>query len=128
MARLLRLAVVPLTLGAAVAPVVAQADTGQGAATQSAALLGSLGSTKLYPFAGSRFDPFSHSLNATVAGMPLNSVGVSETFADGLPVQDLPVYSGLMKANADAQAEGDATVTADRDMNPSSSTPALTNQ
>lgn len=43
MAGLTRLALIPLTLAAAAAPAIAQADAGQGSATQSAALLGSVG-------------------------------------------------------------------------------------
>lgn len=116
MANFARLALVPLTLAAAAAPAVAQAaaDTGQPAATQSAAVLGSVGTMKLYPFAGSQFDPFSNSVNATVAGVPLNTTGVTQTFSDGLPVRDIPVYSGIMKANEEAQATGTAMMAADR--------------
>lgn len=115
MAGLSRLVLIPLTLAAAAAPAIAQADAGQGTATQSGALLGSVGSMKLYPFAGSQFDPLSGSMDATVAGVPLNSVGVSRMVSDGLPVRDLPVYSGVMKANAAAQATGNAVMTADGD-------------
>lgn len=68
---------------------------------------------KLYPFAGSQFDPLSGSVDATVAGVPLNSVGVSRMVSDGLPVRDIPVYSGVMKANAAAQNTGNALMTAD---------------
>lgn len=117
MAGLTRLALIPLTLAAAAAaPVVAQADAGQGTATQSGALLGSVGSMKLYPFAGTQFDPLSDSVNATVAGVPLNSTGVSGMVSDGLPVRDLPVYSGVMKANDAAATTADAMMTADGDM------------
>jgi hypothetical protein len=120
MAKLARLALVPLTLAAAAAPAVAQAaETGQPvatqAATQSAAVLGSVGGMKLYPFAGSQFDPLSNSVNATVAGVPLNTTGVTQTFSDGLPVRDIPVYSGIMKANEEAQATGTAMMSADSD-------------
>ena len=117
MAKFARLALIPLTLAAAAAPAVAQAataaDTGQPAATQSAAVLGSVGTMKLYPFAGSQFDPLSNSVNATVAGVPLNSAGVTQTFSDGLPVRDIPVYSGIMKANEEAQATGTAMMAGD---------------
>ena len=123
MARLTRLALIPLTLAAAAAPAIAQADAGQASATQSGALLGSVGSMKLYPFAGSQFDPLSGSMNATVAGVPLNSTGVSRMVSDGLPVRDLPVYSGVMNANAAAEATGTAIMTADGDMAPAG-TPA----
>lgn len=121
MTRLTRLALIPLTLAAAAAPAVAQAQAGmapEAAGTQSTALLGSVGGMKLYPFAGSQFDPLSHSVNATVAGVPLNSVGVSRMVSDGLPVRDLPVYSGVMNANAAASATGDAMMTADGDVAP----------
>lgn len=101
-----RLALVPVTLAAAAVPAVAQADTG--AATQSAALLGSVGDMRLYPFAGSQFDPFSNSVDATVAGVPLNTVGVSQVFSDGLPVRELPGYSEVVDANTEAQAAGTA--------------------
>ena len=106
MAGIARLALVPITLAAAAVPTMAQADAGS--AAQSAALLGSVGSMRLYPFAGSQFDPFSNSVDATVAGVPLNTVGVSEVFSDGLPVRDLPGYSQVMNANASAQAAGAA--------------------
>jgi hypothetical protein len=121
MARLARLALVPLTLAAAAAPAIAQADTGQGAAMQSTALLGSVGDAKLYPFAGSQLDPLSGAVNATVAGVPLKSVGVAQTFSDGMPVRELPVVSGVMKANSEAQANGKAMMAADRDTAPLSS-------
>jgi hypothetical protein len=85
---------------------VAQADAGS--AAQSAALLGSVGGVRLYPLAGSQFDPLSNAVDATVAGVPLNTVGVSETFSDGLPVRDLPGYSQVMDANSSAQAVGAA--------------------
>lgn len=107
MAGIARLALIPITLAAAAVPAVAQAaDTGSTA--QSAALLGSVGGMKLYPLSGSQFDPLSNAVNATVAGVPLNTVGVSETFSDGLPVRDLPGYSQVMDANASAQAAGAA--------------------
>jgi len=107
MAGLARLALIPITLAAAAVSTVAQAaDTGSTA--QSAALLGSVGDMRLYPLSGSQFDPLSNAVNATVAGVPLNSVGVSETFSDGLPVRDLPGYSQVMDANASAQAAGAA--------------------
>jgi hypothetical protein len=106
MAGIARFAVVPLTLAAAAIPAVAQADAG--AAAQSGALLGSVGSMRLYPFAGSQLDPLSNSVDATVAGVPLNTVGVSQVFSDGLPVRDLPGYSNVMDANTSAQAAGTA--------------------
>jgi hypothetical protein len=114
MTRLTRLALVPLTLAAAAAPAIAQADaaTAAAAASQSGALLGSVGSAKLYPFAGSQMDPLSGAVNATVAGVPLNSTGVSQVFSDGLPVRDLPGYSGVMNANEAAQATGTAMMAA----------------
>lgn len=117
MARLTRLALVPLTLAAAAVPALAQADAGT-AGTQSGALLGSVGSMKLYPLAGSQMDPLSNAVNATVAGVPLNSTGVSQMFSDGLPVQDLPVYSGVMKANDAAQSVGSSVVATDSDVAP----------
>ena len=52
MARLTRLALVPLALIAAAAPAVAQADAVTSSVPQSGALLGSVGNMKLYPFAG----------------------------------------------------------------------------
>lgn len=107
MAGIARLALIPLTLAAAAGPAVAQADA-VAAAAPSAALLGSVGGMHLYPFAGSQLDPLSNAVNATVAGVPLNSVGVSQVFSDGLPVQDIPGYSQVMDANASAQAAGAA--------------------
>lgn len=106
MAGIARLALVPVTLAAAAVPTLAQADAGS--AAQSTALLGSVGSTRLYPLADSQFNPLSNSVNATVAGMPLNSMGVTEMFSDGLPVRNLPGYSQVMDANASAQAVGAA--------------------
>jgi hypothetical protein len=119
MARLTRLALVPLTLVAAAAPAVAQADAVMaGGGPQSAALLGSVGNVKLYPFAGSQLDPLSNAVNATVAGVPLNSTGVTQVFSDGLPVRDLPGYSDVMSASDSAQAVGDAAMAADADGTP----------
>lgn len=107
MAGIARFALIPVTLAAAVVPTVAQAaDTGSTA--QSATLIGSIGSVRLYPFAGSQFDPFSSAVNATVAGVPLNTVGVSQVFSDGLPIRDLPGISQVMDASASAQAVGAA--------------------
>lgn len=117
MARLTRLALVPLALAAAAAPAIAQADAGT-AGAQSGTLLDSVGSMKVYPLAGTQMDPLSNAVNATVAGVPLKSVGVSQMFADGMPVRDLPVYSNVMKANDSAQAVGDSVVAADRDTAP----------
>jgi hypothetical protein len=99
MAKIARLALIPLTLAAA----------------SAWALLGSVGSVKVYPFANSKFDPLSNSVNATVAGVPLNASGVSQTFSDGLPVHDLPGYSDIEKANSAAQSTGSAMMTTDGD-------------
>jgi hypothetical protein len=118
MARLTRLALVPLTLVAAAAPAVAQADAVTSGAAQSGALLGSVGNMKLYPFAGSQLDPLSGTVNGTVAGVPLNSTGVSQVFSDGLPVRDLPGYSDVMSANGEAQAVGNAAIAADAETAP----------
>jgi hypothetical protein len=108
MAGIARLALIPIALAAAAVPALAQADAG--AAPQSAALLGSVGSMRLYPFAGTQLNPLSNSLDATVAGVPLNSMGVTQIFSDGLPVRDLPGYSTVENANAQAQAAGDAAL------------------
>ena len=113
MARLTRLALVPLTLIAAAAPAVAQADAVMSGAAQSGALLGSVGDMKLYPFAGSQLDPLSGAVSGTVAGVPLNSTGVSQVFSDGLPVRDLPGYSDVMNANGAAEATGEAALASD---------------
>ena len=113
MARLTRLALVPLTLIAAAAPAVAQADAVMSGAAQSGALLGSVGDMKLYPFAGSQLDPLSGAVSGTVAGVPLNSTGVSQVFSDGLPVRDLPGYSDVMNANGAAEAAGEAALASD---------------
>ena len=64
MAGIARLALVPITLAGAAVPTMAQADAGSTA--QSAALLGSVGSMRLYPFAGSQFDPFSNSIEVYI--------------------------------------------------------------
>lgn len=112
MAGIARLALIPVTLAAAALPAVAQADAG--AATQpSAALLGSVGRMPLYPLAGSQLDPLSNSLDATVAGVPLNTVGVSQIFSDGLPIRDLPGYAQVQDANAEAEAAGGAMLAND---------------
>lgn len=118
MARLTRLALVPLALIAAAAPAVAQADAVTSSMPQSGALLGSVGNMKLYPFAGSQLDPLSGAVNGTVAGVPLNSNGVSQVFSDGLPVRDLPGYSDVMNANGAAQAVGDAAIASDAESAP----------
>jgi hypothetical protein len=65
---------------------------------------------RLYPFAGTQLNPLSNSVAATVAGVPLNSVGVTQIFADGLPVRDLPGYSAVEDASAQAQAAGNAAL------------------
>lgn len=115
MARLTRLALVPLTLAAAAAPAVAQADAVMAGGPQSATLINSVGDMKLYPFAGSQLNPLSNGVNATVAGVPLNSTGVTQVFADGLPVKDVPGYSDVMNASNTAQAVGNAAMASDAD-------------
>ncbi len=110
MAGIARFALIPVALAAATVPAVAQAAA-SGPATGP--LIGSVGSMRLYPFAGTQFDPLSKSVNATVAGVPLNSTGVSQAFSDGLPVRDLPGYSDVENASASAQAAGAAMLAHD---------------
>ena len=111
MAGIARFALIPVALAAATVPAVAQAAAS--GATAAAPLIGSVGSMRLYPFAGTQLDPLSHSVAATVAGVPLNSVGVSQVFSDGLPVRDLPGYSDVMNADSSAQAAGAAMLAHD---------------
>ena len=104
MAGIARFALVPLALAGAAVPAVAQAD----APAATGALLGSVGSTRLYPFAGSQLDPLSGALDATVAGAPVRSIGVTQVFSDGLPVRDLPGVAEVIDADAQAEAAGNA--------------------
>jgi len=101
MARLARLALVPLTLAAAapaVAPTVAQADSGVG--QQSAGVLGSVAGLKLYPLAGSHVDPLSNVVGTSIGGIPVSTQPVADAFSDGMPVKDLPLITGLVNNGA----------------------------
>jgi hypothetical protein len=102
MARLARLALVPLTLAAAAAPAVAQADAGL-AQSSTAGVLGSVANLKLYPLAGSHLDPLSNVVGTSVGGIPVSTQPVADAVSDGLPVKDLPLLSGVMN-NAPAPA------------------------
>ena len=102
MARLARLALIPLTLAAAAAPAVAQADAGV-AQPSTAGILGSVGSLKLYPLAGSHLDPLSNVVGTSIGGIPVSTQPVADAFSDGLPVKDLPLLTGVMN-NAPAPA------------------------
>jgi hypothetical protein len=93
MARLARLAIIPLTLAAA-APAVAQADTGIGHG--AAGLVGAFGNLKVYPLAGSHIDPLSNVVGTSLGGVPVSTQPVADAVADGLPVRDLPLVGGLM--------------------------------
>jgi hypothetical protein len=108
MARLARLALIPLTLAAA-APAVAQADTGAGAAN-TAGILGSVANLKLYPLAGSHMDPLSNVVGTSIGGIPVSTQPVTDAVSDGLPVRDLPLLSGLMNAPAADAAAAAAAV------------------
>ena len=109
MARLARLALVPLTLAAA-APAVAQADAGVGQQS-TAGVLGSFANVKLYPLAGSHIDPLSNVVGTTLGGIPVSTQPVADAFADGLPVKDLPVVSGLVAAAAPGAPAAGAVAT-----------------
>ena len=102
MARLARLALVPLTLAAAAAPAVAQADSGV-AQPSTAGVLGSVANLKLYPLAGSHLDPLSNVVGTSIGGIPVSTEPVADAVSDGLPVRDLPLLSGVMN-NAPAPA------------------------
>lgn len=115
MAGIARFALVPVVVAAAAVPAVAQADA---LTTHSGSLLGSVGSMRLYPFAGTQLDPLSNALNATVAGAPVRSMGVTQVFADGLPVRDLPGYAAVQDADAQAQAAGNAMLAREDDLGP----------
>jgi hypothetical protein len=93
MARLARLAIIPLTLAAA-APAVAQADTGVGHG--AAGLVGAFGNLKIYPVAGSHIDPLSNVVGTSLGGVPVSTQPVADAVADGLPIRDLPLVGGLM--------------------------------
>lgn len=101
MARLARLALVPLTLAAA-APAVAQADAAVGQPS-TAGVLGSFANIKLYPLAGSHIDPLSNVVGTSLGGIPVSTQPVADAVSDGLPVRDLPLLSGVMN-NAPAPA------------------------
>lgn len=111
MAGIARYALVPLVLAGAAVPAVAQAE----AAASSAPLLGSVGSMRLYPFAGTQLDPLSNTLNATVAGAPVKSMGVRQVFSDGLPVRDVPGVSQVIDADEQAAANGQAMLAGEAD-------------
>jgi len=114
MAGIARFALIPLALVGAAVPAIAQAD----ASTAGGASLGSAGGMRLYPFAGSQLDPLANSLNATVAGAPVRSSGVTQVFADGLPVRDLPGVAEVLDANAQAEAAGGAMLAHEEAMRP----------
>jgi hypothetical protein len=94
MARLARLALVPLTLAAA-APAVAQADAAVGQPS-AAGIVGSFGNVKLYPLAGSHLDPLSNVVGTSLGGIPVSTEPVADAVSDGLPVKDLPLLTGIM--------------------------------
>ena len=102
MARLARLALIPLTHAAA-APAVAQADAGV-AQPSTAGILGSVGSLKLYPLAGSHLDPLSNVVGTSIGGIPVSTEPVADAFSDGLPVKDLPLLTGVMNNGANSGA------------------------
>jgi hypothetical protein len=109
MARLARLALVPLTLAAA-APAVAQADAAVGQ-TSTAGILNSFSNIKLYPLAGSHLDPLSNVVGTSVGGIPVSTEPVAAAVSDGLPVKDLPLLTGVMN-NGAAAAPADAAAAA----------------
>jgi outer membrane protein W len=117
MAGIARFALVPLALAAAAVPAAAQADAH---AAQLGRLLGSVGGTRLYPFAGTELDPLSNSLDATVAGAPVKSMGLTQVFSDGLPVRDLPGFAEVTDADTRAEAAGNAMLAQDGDQDVSS--------
>lgn len=88
MAQFARLALVPLTLAAAAAPAIAQADAAQKSAMQPASLLGSFGTVELYPLTA--LDPLSNTMNLAVAGTPIGTVGVPKVISDGLLAPNPP--------------------------------------
>jgi hypothetical protein len=94
MARLARLALIPLTLAAA-APAVAQADAAVGQPS-AAGIVGSFGNVKLYPLAGSHLDPLSNVVGTSLGGIPVSTEPVADAVSDGLPVKDLPLLTGIM--------------------------------
>jgi hypothetical protein len=93
-ARYARFALVPLTLAAAAAPAVAQADSGVG--HPAAGIVGVFGNLKLYPIGGSRVDPLSNVVGTSVGGIPVSTQPVADAVSDGLPMHDLPLVGGLM--------------------------------
>lgn len=114
MAGIARFALIPLALAGAAVPAIAQAD----ASSAGGAVLGSVGSMRLYPFAGSQLDPLASTLNATVAGAPVKSSGVAQVFADGLPVRDLPGVAQVLDADEQAEAAGSAAIADEGDLRP----------
>ena len=110
MARLARLALVPLTLAAA-APAVAQADAAVGQPS-TAGIVGSFGNIKLYPLAGSHLDPLSNVVGTSIGGIPVSTQPVADAFSDGLPVKDLPLLTGVMNSAANGGAADSAAAPA----------------
>ena len=106
MARLARLALVPLTLAAA-APAVAQADAAVGQPS-AAGVLGSFANVKLYPLAGSHLDPLSNVVGTSLGGIPVSTEPVAAAVSDGLPVKDLPLLTGIMSNAGGAAAAAPA--------------------
>jgi len=102
MARLARLALVPLTLAAA-APAVAQADAAVGQPS-TAGIVGSFANIKLYPLAGSHLDPLSNVVGTSIGGIPVSTAPVADAVSDGLPVKDLPLLTGIMNNSGGAAA------------------------
>jgi hypothetical protein len=100
MARLARLALVPLTLAVA-APAVAQADAAVGQPS-AAGIVGSFGNIKLYPLAGSHLDPLSNVVGTSIGGIPVSTEPVADAMSDGLPVKDLPLLTGIMNTGGGA--------------------------
>ena len=95
MARLVRLAIIPLALAPAAAPAVAQADAAAGPGAGGFA--GAMENLKLYPLAATHTDPTSNVVGTSLGGLPVSSQPVSDVFSGGLPVHDLPLVGGLLQ-------------------------------
>lgn len=62
---------------------------------QTAADWAELGSVRLYPLAGSPVDPLSNVVGTDLGGLPVSTRPVTNAFANGLPISDLPVVGTL---------------------------------
>jgi len=64
--------------------------------------LSRLGNVKLYPLAGGRLDLLSNSVDTNLSGIPVSTQEVSQYFANGMPLSQVPVVGSLFAPAAPA--------------------------